>query len=391
MRRLLWTIGFALAAATPVAMHATTGCNAVGRDEPHGLIGCDLYYPAVSWGYEEGIVSGYPDAGGKFLPEKTINRAEFTKIVVKTFFPNELECGGPSRFADAPDHSWFSFYICVAASKKLIGGYPDGTFKPAQQINFAEAAKILANAAQLSADPDDANWYDETTVWYRPYTQALLTKRAVAPTIDSFGKFITRGEMIEMIYRLKTGKNDIDNPTRTEDGDSLGLGYNYSFSLEFLLGLTVDPPDPPFIVAPSTRRVTGAFTNNLPLKGYAFSHVLEQERCSLSGLREHCKPTYTDWSIGLFVVPSSVSFSKDYRDVGVVRRFFGGKPGDCVQLGVEGENTEYCIVPLEMKKTLVVVRDFIDSNVMQVEGATPVETSDAYYARIRKSMRFVSP
>jgi len=48
-------------------------------------------------------------------------------------------------------------------------------------------------------------------------------------------------------------------------------------------------------------------------------------------------------------------------------------------------------VPLAEGRTLIVEREFIDTNVvyMDMPGITPLSTSDAWFARIRSSMRFV--
>jgi hypothetical protein len=42
-------------------------------------------YDAIKYVQDNGIVSGYQD--GTFKPDKTINRAEFTKIIVAARFP----------------------------------------------------------------------------------------------------------------------------------------------------------------------------------------------------------------------------------------------------------------------------------------------------------------
>ena len=368
--------------------HATTGCNAVGWTEKHGMIGCNLYYPAVQWMYEEGIASG-DAATGKFHPERTINRAEFTKLVLLASGVKNPPACKASPFPDVPTDTWFASYVCAAKDKGIISGFPDGTFKPALQTNFANSAKILANTFKIPLEPADANYDSEQTIWYRPYTLGLLNKDAVAPTVQAFDQLLTRGEMAEMLYRLATGKNYFEDPIETGDSDYLGLGFG-PYDMETKLGINLTAtPDVPYVFAPSERQISHVFTKDIFVKGHAFSHVLQQERCSLSGLWEHCTPTFADWTIGFYAAPA-LSFSKDYRDIGLTQRYFGGKPGDCVQLGVEGENIEYCIVPLTTAKSMVVVREFIDTNVLPVEGATPPDTSDAYYARIRKSMIFVN-
>ncbi len=158
---------------------------------------------AISYVKDNGIVSGYPD--GSFKPYNTINRAEFTKIIIGAKYEAteidgcvaENSTSGMTNmfFPDVPKNEWFAKYICVAKIHDVISGYPDGTFKPADTINFAEAAKIISNTFGYPADVD--------AVWYKPYTDNLADKNAIPTTIMGFDYLITRGEMSEMVYRLK--------------------------------------------------------------------------------------------------------------------------------------------------------------------------------------------
>lgn len=149
---------------------------------------------AIEYVQSEGIVSGYED--GTYKPDRTINRAEFTKIVIEAQF-DQTEIDGCKRvyFPDVPAGQWFTKYVCIARKNGIIQGYPDGTFKPAQNISFVEAAKVIVMTFgyEFGADP----------IWYKPFVEALGNKKAIPTTIDRFEKPITRGEMAEMIYRLK--------------------------------------------------------------------------------------------------------------------------------------------------------------------------------------------
>lgn len=162
---------------------------------------------AVAYLVKNGIVSGYPD--GTFQPERAINRAEFTKIVIGSrFSPLAIDGCLPSIppallfsrslvFPDVARHQWFAKYACKAKVSGMIGGYPDGTFRPAVDINFAEAAKILANSFSPSAIAPS-----EASAWYEPFVRFLEERRAIPPSIKSFDQILTRGEMAEMAYRL---------------------------------------------------------------------------------------------------------------------------------------------------------------------------------------------
>jgi hypothetical protein len=377
--------------------HATTGCNAIGWDEPHGVTGCQLYYPAVSWLYKAGIASGNAKTG-KFEPERTINRAEFTKLVLlASGTANPPPCAS-APFPDVSKIAWYAPYICAAKAKGIISGFPDGTFKPEINVNYANASKILIKAFGVETHPQDANvqLIDEASIWFRPYTMALLRKKAVPETVGSFTKELTRGEMAEALYRLKTGKTSIVTPLASEspeghEYDDIGMGFETN-AFEQAMGIALDAePDAPFVFAPDTftfRRGDAV----LPLKGYAFSHSLQQEGCDgETGMWSFCHPILTDWSIALYMTTtaSTKAVLKNFtEDFPIPQRYFGGKPGKCVAEGFEGDDWEYCFVDLGNGKTLVSVVHDLSSQAYGTEGITPSEKVQAYYARIRKGLRF---
>ncbi len=141
------------------------------------------------------IIEGYPD--GSYQPDRQINRAEFTKIIVGAYFTaDEINKCDTSKltFPDTSKDTWYSPYVCLAVEEGIIDGYPDGTFKPGDQINFVESAKIILEASTTGTYND--------TIWYKPYVEGLESEKAIPTTITKFDHEITRGEMAEMIYRL---------------------------------------------------------------------------------------------------------------------------------------------------------------------------------------------
>jgi len=148
------------------------------------------HYDAITYVQGEGIVNGYED--GTYGPERQINRAEFTKIIM------EVRGGsfeGNSCFSDVASE-WFAPYICSARNANIISGYSDGTFNPGGEINVAEAAKILVKALDIEAS-------DNTDVWYRPFVEGLEAFDAIPMEITSFSNPLTRGQMAELIYRIR--------------------------------------------------------------------------------------------------------------------------------------------------------------------------------------------
>lgn len=153
---------------------------------------------AILYVQGKGIVTGYSD--GTFRPDSLVNRAEFIKIVMGARFKADLISSCPANsqtaatFADVPKDAWFAPYVCLAKRNNFIGGYPDGTFRPASPINFAEAAKILVTVFGLPTGTD--------TLWFKPFTDALKQRNAVPVSLKNFDQNVSRGEMAEMIYRL---------------------------------------------------------------------------------------------------------------------------------------------------------------------------------------------
>lgn len=382
----------------PPFAEATTGCNAVGWDMKHEDVhGCDLYYPAIQWMYDEGIAEGelqevLPTGERRlYHPERPINRAEFTKLVL--LGSGDSSVPPPCRedpFPDVPKNEWYAPYICAAKERGIISGFPDGTFKPGVNINYANGAKVLVKSFNVPAREADLTAIDGMELWYKPYVLALTRENAVAPTISAFDHLITRGEMAEMIYRLANGKPSYVMPTPEGDGEPLGMGYTHPFSLEIPLGLWVNPPDPPYFFAPDT---TTLWNTVQALQGYRFFHALPEVRCTASGLWEHCRPVFVDWSISLYVTEAPVAAAREKMLMPDAQEtlYFGGKPAQCSTMGVEGENVTFCFVSLGGNRTLIVEREFVDTNVvyMDMPGITPLATSDAWFARIRQSMQFV--
>ncbi len=140
-----------------------------------------------------GIVQGYDD--GTYRPENPVNRAEFTKIIVGTVESN------PRGFDCFPDvrQEWFAAFVCFAQANGIVGGYPDGTFKPANQVNFAEAYKILGE----TLFPGEAV---ATEVWYQGYVDLAVNRGYVLDLSIPFDTSITREQLATMVARAMASK-----------------------------------------------------------------------------------------------------------------------------------------------------------------------------------------
>lgn len=176
---------------------------------------------SVEYLRENEVVNGYDD--GSFQPEKLINRAEFTKIIMGARFADEVDfVQNKNCFPDVKEGQWFTEYVCLAKEKGIIGGYPDGTFKPEQTIQQAEALKILLLAFDQSVS-------DKAGEWYEKYLQSAKNSGMNYFAPKNAGAYkITRGEMAYFTAWLRAkslGENAVDQ-LDSNNGEAITYGKN---------------------------------------------------------------------------------------------------------------------------------------------------------------------
>ncbi len=187
------------------------------------------YYEAINDLKKKGVLDGYIENGKEFFkPNDKITRAEFAKIILKMLCitPREEAYKMPQIFSDVPfekNLSWFYPFTKEGFLRKLIYGYgaekdPETgltPFKPSNNINLAEAAKIVIEALYIQniinferpVDPDP---------WYAPYIKIAqdlkpylknteAVKEAFIITKDEAAapdKVLTRAEFALIAYRV---------------------------------------------------------------------------------------------------------------------------------------------------------------------------------------------
>lgn len=104
------------------------------------------HYTAIEFLRSEGIIGGYPD--GTFKPAQVVNRAEALKILLEARKAAVSEPAA-SSFSDVPLGEWFTKYVETGKTLGIIGGNPDGTFAPARTVNKVEFLKMLLLAYEV--------------------------------------------------------------------------------------------------------------------------------------------------------------------------------------------------------------------------------------------------
>jgi len=135
-----------------------------------------------------GVIDGYPD--GTYKPLKTLNRAELMKIIIEAVYPGQAT--GSGCFPDVTDE-WFAPYVCFAEEMGIVSGYPDGTFKPADTVNYVEALKMVFEAYGLVGS-------EQTDPWFQKYVDKAVDMDVLLIGIQLTEEF-SRGDMAELIYK----------------------------------------------------------------------------------------------------------------------------------------------------------------------------------------------
>lgn len=93
---------------------------------------------------QRNIINGYPD--GSFRPNAPVNRAEFATLVGNAFPNAERDGFRPARsFNDVRSGFWAENAIRTASQTGFLSGYPDGSFRPSENIPRVQVLVSLGN------------------------------------------------------------------------------------------------------------------------------------------------------------------------------------------------------------------------------------------------------
>ena len=100
--------------------------------------------PAVKALYAEGVINGSVGSDGRlyFNPNNPLTRAQAATMIGRT--QEKGYAMAELTFTDAGKiPTYATFYIQTMAAQGIIGGYPDGSFKPNDNITRGQMAKVL--------------------------------------------------------------------------------------------------------------------------------------------------------------------------------------------------------------------------------------------------------
>lgn len=161
--------------------------------------------PFIEAIYEKGLISGFPD--GTFAPEAPITRAQYAAIVSKTF---QLPLRNKTRiFTDINSKFWAASAIYRGAGMGFITGFPDGSFRPNQNLTKAQAIVSIVSGLKLKGgNPNVLAMYGDRAQIpsYATNAMAIATQKLLVvnyPQTEQLEPLreTTRAEVVALIYQ----------------------------------------------------------------------------------------------------------------------------------------------------------------------------------------------
>lgn len=158
--------------------------------------------------------------------DKNLTRAEVTKLIVYILGLQELAesiKGSIKAFSDVDSNHWANGYISVATTKneniaygrRIILGYPDGTFLPEKDITYNEMIAMLVRIVK----PDLTELMEMESIWatsYLNWAKELGLLEGIS--IENSNKAINRKDAFILVYNALEIRNEtnINNPNFQE-------------------------------------------------------------------------------------------------------------------------------------------------------------------------------
>lgn len=198
-----------------LALLMQTVCVAFGEDiENHWS------YKATSYLSDNGIISG--DANGNLNLENDITRAEFIKIINKSFGYTEKD---EENFLDVKEDAWYYDELLAAKKAGYIKGDDNGNANPDSDITRNEASVILGRILGLE-EITDASYFTDTDIpdWAIGYVNALKKENLINGYEDGSFKgnaTIKRAEAFQMLYNTKMSNVPGADPSPGNDNNKV--------------------------------------------------------------------------------------------------------------------------------------------------------------------------
>jgi N-acetylmuramoyl-L-alanine amidase len=161
------------------------------------------------------VVEGVSDT--QFEPERSITRAEFAALVVRSIGLNrESAANGSGSFKDVSSTAWYAQVVAAAAKAGIVEGYEDGSFRPNAEITREELAAMVVRAMNYTGSNPQVstarkmellNRYSDSSsiVWGHSELAAAIDSGIIQGMTDSTlspRSDATRAQSTTMLFRM---------------------------------------------------------------------------------------------------------------------------------------------------------------------------------------------
>ncbi len=174
---------------------------------------------------DDGLITGYTD--GQFKPDEPITRAEFVSLVNRAYNIEKKDSRNP--FSDVKPPDWFFGEVLSGKAAGYIAGYPDGTFKPHNNISRQEAAVIIVKLLNLAAEEEEGSMfftdYPNVDQWAQGSIRLVIAHGIMSGFPDNTFKAknnITRAETVAALNRSLSFREETIPDVKDEGVDGGG-------------------------------------------------------------------------------------------------------------------------------------------------------------------------
>ncbi len=162
--------------------------NDVAIDDENG--------PEIKFLKDKLVVKGYPD--GSFRPYSKVSRAEVLKMIALSKKEVEKKDSNVRRvvFNDVITDAWYTPYVAQAYTDGIVNGYPDGSFRPEQEVLGVEFLKMLLN----SFENEEGFVPGSNEIWYTAYLEQAERAGLLDDDVN-YLEPIDRQEVAAILYR----------------------------------------------------------------------------------------------------------------------------------------------------------------------------------------------
>lgn len=143
---------------------------------------------------EMGIIEGYDD--GELHLERTLTRAEFTKMFADTFLKDTKEADTKINFSDIANNYWGKEYIAKAVNAGVISGFEDGTFRPEETVTYEQALTMIIAYIE-----------NNNLSYPTDYVKSAIEKGLTDNVTALISENLTRNDAVNMLYNALDYKN----------------------------------------------------------------------------------------------------------------------------------------------------------------------------------------